>query len=324
MKKIILLFTLLITTFGFAQTANKTIAWSGIIADNSGNALANTNVTLKFSITQNGTPFFSEQHIKTTDANGFVNANIGEGTPLINNLSIVYFDTVDLKLKIEVDSGSGFVTLSDEFFKAVPYAKGAETARELGKNDEFILLNSNNVSFYTNGYQGEINENGLLLDDLAGTGTREVVADANGQLQRKPVQVKYLSISGAEFSQKENFRYYHNTGLYSIVADNYSTVNVNFPDKVKVTEIKVIFKDNSTANIGLDLVRIDNSVTNNPAAMWYYDTTNSPSFQIITDTFSNFIVNNELYSYYFRILSNNWDGNGNNAGIRAIIFKYEE
>lgn len=332
MKKIILLFTFFITTFSFAQTANKAIAWSGIITDNTGNVLANTNVTLKFSIAQNGTPIFSEQHNKTTDANGFVNANIGEGTPLVNNLSIVYFDTVNLKLKIEADSGSGFVTLSDDFFKAVPYAKGSETSRELGKNDEFVLLNSNNISFYTNGYQGEINENGLLLDDLAGTGTREVIADANGQLQRKPVQQKTLSISGAAFNHKD-FRFHPQFGLHQITGSAISfprlQYNVNLPDGSKITFVKVVYKDNVADGFTLGLYRHSDSATSGTAVFSMDSNSNAPQSDWHIGIYNflnniNHIVDNENNSYFLSLESNSWPSGQNLLAIRKIVIYYLE
>ena len=328
MKKIILLFTLFLATLSFAQTANKAIAWSGIITDNSGNALANTSVTLKFSITQNGTPFFSEQHIKTTDANGFVNANIGEGTPLINNLSIVYFDTVDLKLKIEADSGSGFVTLSDEFFKAVPYAKGAETAREVADDVQYITLN-NNIKFYVDGYQGEINQNGLKLVDLAGTGTREVVADANGQLQRKAVQTKYLSISGSVFNVP-NFSFntsaanglYNNTG--STISNIKYYVPVYLPHGAVAKNYKVIFKDNSSSNFFADFKAVSNSIVSPSNIQLFNSNSTSASIaQQIVEFNLNHTVDNDFFSYYIDLSSVSWP-TGTDLGLKRIIITYEE
>lgn len=328
MKKIILLFTLLITTFGFAQTANKAIAWSGIIADNSGNVLANSTITLKFSITQNGTAMFSEQHNVKTDANGFVNANIGEGTPLINNLSIVYFDTINLKLKIEVDSGSGFVTLSDEFFKAVPYAKGAETAREVADDVQVISLNDN-IKFYVDGYQGEINQNGLKLVDLAGTGTREVVADANGQLQRKPVQTKYLTISGADFSNSEFMLYGAVHGLIRTSIASGNSVNIsapiNLPHNAKITSIKFVYLDNSpTRGFIAGLYATNSTPSNNLIVGLNTDTTpNSNAFQIVNTPSFSYTIDNLNNYYFLNLSSTNWQ-NDFDLVFQRIVITYEE
>jgi hypothetical protein len=287
MKKIILLFTLFIATFSFAQTANKAIAWSGIITDNSGNVLVNTNVTLKFSITQNGTPIFSEQHNVTTDANGFINATIGEGTPLVNNLSIVYFDTINLKLKIEADSGSGFVTLSDEFFKAVPYAKGSETAREVANDVQYISLNDN-IKFYVDGYQGEINQNGLKLADLAGTGSREVIADANGQLQRKPVQT-------------------------------------NLPHNSKIIAVQFMYFDMSISTGFKAGIYSTNSTLNNVPILEFDTDNTDPSYslQMLNATNLSYTIDNLNNYYYLHLTSDNWQDNVDLI-FHKIVITYEE
>lgn len=328
MKKIILLFTLFIVTFSFAQTANKAIAWSGIITDNSGNVLANTNVTLKFSIAQNGTPIFSEQHNKTTDANGFVNANIGEGTPLVSNLSNIYFDTIDLKLKIEADSGSGFVTLSDEFFKAVPYAKGAETAREVADDVQYISLN-NNIKFYVDGYQGEINQNGLQLADLAGTGTRDVIADASGQLQRKPVQTKYLSISGAAFSNPDFIFHPSYYGLLRASTSSGNSVNIstpiNLPHNAKITSIKFVYLDNAPTRGFVAGIYATNSSLNNNLIVGLStdDTPNSNAFQTVNTPSFSYTIDNLNNYYFLNISSTDWQS-GLDLIFHRIVITYEE
>jgi hypothetical protein len=329
MKKIILLFTLFIATFSFAQTANKAIAWSGIITDNSGNVLVNTNVTLKFSITQNGTPIFSEQHNVTTDANGFINATIGEGTPLVNNLSIVYFDTINLKLKIEADSGSGFVTLSDEFFKAVPYAKGSETAREVANDVQYISLNDN-IKFYVDGYQGEINQNGLKLADLAGTGSREVIADANGQLQRKPVQTKYLSISGAEFTSPE-FGFYppNYDGLFRYLMDSGNSVKVNapinLPHNSKIIAVQFMYFDMSISTGFKAGIYSTNSTLNNVPILEFDTDNTDPSYslQMLNATNLSYTIDNLNNYYYLHLTSDNWQDNVDLI-FHKIVITYEE
>lgn len=330
MKKIILLFTLSIATLSFSQTANKTIPWSGIITNNSGNVLTNAGVNVKFSITRAGTVIFSEQHSLTTDANGFVNADIGAGTPLINNLSVVHFDAVNLELKIEVDSGSGFITLSDDFFRAVPYAKGAETSRELANDDEMIILNPANISFYTNGYQGEINENGLKLTDLAGIGVREIVADADGQLQRKPEQAELLSVSGAAFTGKD-FRFHPQFGLHQatnapIIYPNLH-YNVNLPNGAKITFIKIVYKDNAPEGFMFGLYRHNDTDIYGTSIydMNSNDLAADPNWRTVSNGFTpvNHIVDNVNNSYYLSIYSTSWPS-GQNLAIRRIVIYYRE
>lgn len=271
MKKLYTLIAIFICSISFGQILPKADAWSGIITDNSGNPLENTNIILKFTYTNDGiTTLYSEQHNKTTDSNGFVTANIGQGTVLQNGSSLRYTIS-NLKLKVEVDTGSGFVTLSDDFPKAVPFANAATYAGELTDGYSTIFFNTANnqvnidanqeIILGANGeVQGEINENGLKLNDLAGTGIREVVANADGQLQRKPVQTKYLSISGAAFVGNGLYQLLHLSNTSGgILTSVYNPYPLILPHCGTITNVKVTFYDNSTRNFELGIVEIDNN-----------------------------------------------------------------
>ena len=127
MKKTILTLTaILIASLSFAQGGG--FNYKALITDN-GNALASQSVTIKFTVLQNGTTaIFQETHTATTDANGIVAVNIGEGTVVSGD-----FDTIDWGgnpnfLKVEIDTGSGYQNFGTTEFKAVPYAKYAENA----------------------------------------------------------------------------------------------------------------------------------------------------------------------------------------------------
>ena len=83
--KILPLLALLFMLSGTA-TAQKGINYKALIKDNSGNVVANQNITIEFSILEGPEigfldPVYIETHTVTTDANGIVIANIGEGNP---------------------------------------------------------------------------------------------------------------------------------------------------------------------------------------------------------------------------------------------------
>lgn len=340
MKNILTITALLFYSLSFSQIVSRSDAWSGIITDNSGNPLENTNIILKFTYTNNGTTIlYSEQHNTTTDSNGFVTANIGQGTILQNGSSLRYTIS-NLKLKVEVDTGSGFVTLSDDYPKAVPFSNAATYAGELTDGFSTIFLNTANYQVNIDAnqeiilgasgeVQGEINENGLKLNDLAGTGIREVVANANGQLQRKPVQTKYLSISGADFSNSEFIFYPPYYGLIRTSIASGSSVNIstpiNLPHNVKITSIKFVYLDNSSTRGFIAGIYATNSTpSNNLIVGLNTDTTpNSNAFQIVnTPSFSHTIDN--LNNYYFlNISSTNWQNNFDLV-FQRIVITYEE
>ena len=78
--------TLIILLISITAMAQRAINYKALIKDNLGNVVANQNITIEFSILEGPEIAFAdivyvETHSVTTDANGIVIANIGEGVP---------------------------------------------------------------------------------------------------------------------------------------------------------------------------------------------------------------------------------------------------
>ena len=120
---------LVILLFAFNATAQQGINYKAIINDSNGSVLANTEVTVQFTILENGTiSVYQEFHNTTTDVNGIVILNIGEGNPAGGDFTIIDWGSNPHFLKTEVDKGEGFINMGTTEFKAVPYALYANTA----------------------------------------------------------------------------------------------------------------------------------------------------------------------------------------------------
>lgn len=124
-----LLIALLITIVGYSQNA---INYKALIKDNLGNVVANTTIGVQFSILQGvaQTNVYQETHSPTTDINGIIIVNIGEGTTSDDFLAIDWASD-DHFLNVQIDIGSGFVDLGITQFMAVPYAINAQTANNV-------------------------------------------------------------------------------------------------------------------------------------------------------------------------------------------------
>ena len=87
--RITLLFAFLIATVSFAQEG---INYKAVIKNNLGNVVANQAITIQFTILKGAeqTNVYTETQNPTTDANGIVIVNIGEGPP-VNG----YFGEID-------------------------------------------------------------------------------------------------------------------------------------------------------------------------------------------------------------------------------------
>tara|TARA_R110002124_G_scaffold5301_1_gene33024 strand:- start:37827 stop:39965 length:2139 start_codon:yes stop_codon:yes gene_type:complete len=183
-----LLFTLLflITGITFAQ---QSINYKALIKDGTGNVVANDLIQIEFTILQGAgqTNVYQESHAPTTDANGIVIVNIGEGSPISGTFNAIDWAADDHYLNVQVNTGGGLTDMGTTQFMAVPYAKQAETATV-----------ANNVT-------------GLeSLDEGNGIGRRLVGSN--------PIYFGDIGISAVDLSASNTLNAYGATGAYSFAS----------------------------------------------------------------------------------------------------------
>jgi hypothetical protein len=137
------LFTLLIATFlscaVWAQTP-QSFRYQAVARDNSGNVLANQNVSFRISILSGsvaGTMVYYETHTGlSTNAFGLVEMEIGKGTPVTGTFSSINWGSNSYFVKVEMDpaGGSAWQTLSTSQLLSVPYALHAKTVEQIPDN----------------------------------------------------------------------------------------------------------------------------------------------------------------------------------------------
>ena len=176
MKKTILtLAAILIASLSFAQGGG--FNYKALITDN-GNVLNTQPVTFKFTVLENGaTSVYQETQSATTDANGIVAVNVGEGTLVSGNFTTIDWGSNPYFLKVEIDTGSGYQDFGTTEFKAVPYAKFANRVA-IADNIQGIPVSSNTP---TNGQILKYNGSQFVPaddDTSGGSGTDGVVNSA--------------------------------------------------------------------------------------------------------------------------------------------------
>lgn len=133
---------LLISILSFAQQG---INYKALIKDDLGNVLANTNLTVQFTIhenTETGTVVYREDHSVTTDAKGILILNIGtDETPIQGSFSNVNWGEHRHYLQTSIGYSEGFIHFDATEFMAIPYAKHAETAGNIFSGDYNDLSN---------------------------------------------------------------------------------------------------------------------------------------------------------------------------------------
>ena len=109
----------------FAQSPPQGINYQAVARDNSGAALISTSITVRFSIhdiTASGTTVYQETHAVTTNVYGLFTLKIGMGIPVSGTFSAVNWGSGDKYLEVEVNDGSGFVSMGASQMMSVPYA----------------------------------------------------------------------------------------------------------------------------------------------------------------------------------------------------------
>lgn len=158
----------LLTLNSFAQVPGA-FSYQAVVRNNSGEVIANQEVSFKISILQNfesGISIYTETHEVTTNTFGLANLKIGRGTVLSGNFSLINWGATNHFLKVEIDpaGGTGFTQMGAMQLLAVPYAFHAKTV----ENDEVEDADSD----ATNELQSlSISGTQLTLSDGGGTVT---------------------------------------------------------------------------------------------------------------------------------------------------------
>ena len=142
MKKLLLFFVLVFAvTMLWAQAPQK-MTYQAVVR-NAGNSLvANQNVSVRVTIMQNGesgTPVYMENHSTTTNVNGLMTIEVGEGTPVIGTFAGINWANGPYFLKSEIDpaGGSNYSITGIQELLSVPYALYAAKA---GNVPAFVVV----------------------------------------------------------------------------------------------------------------------------------------------------------------------------------------
>jgi hypothetical protein len=122
----------LLVTGIFAQSPEK-MSYQALIRDNNNQLVTNHAVGMKISILQGsatGTAVYVETHISSTNANGLVSLEIGNGTPVTGTFAAINLANGPYFIKTETDpaGGTNYTITGTSQLLSVPYALYAKTA----------------------------------------------------------------------------------------------------------------------------------------------------------------------------------------------------
>lgn len=128
MKNLTFLITVLLLGVAVSAQSPQSFRYQAVARDNSGNVLANQNVSFRISILSDsvsGTAAYSETHTGlSTNSFGLVELEIGKGTPETGTFSSIDWGSSSYFVKNEMDpaGGSAYQVLSTSQLLSVPYA----------------------------------------------------------------------------------------------------------------------------------------------------------------------------------------------------------
>lgn len=143
---LIMLFTVTI----YAQGIN----YKAVIKDDTGGVVVTQTIKVQFQILQGAgmTNVYQETHTPTTDANGIIVINIGEGTTnVVGDFTAIDWgiDSHFLNTQIEIVSGAGLINIDTTAFMAVPYALHASNGLPAGGTvGQILKIDANGIAVW--------------------------------------------------------------------------------------------------------------------------------------------------------------------------------
>ena len=254
MKSIVTLFlTIIVFTTSFAQQG---INYKAVIKDDLGNVIADDLVQVQFSIrtgTTSADDVYVESQTTTTNSNGLIILNIGDGAVISGDFAMINWDSTDHYLNVQVNPGGGYVDMGTTQFMAVPYAKHALNASQATLADASID-NKWNVGGTNNDIVNNNTGKVVISNDLEIGGTLNIQTTAT---------IDEFSTDGT-LADNSNTALPTEQAVKAYVDANLST-GLEAIDEGNGIGWRLKGRDvNSYANIGLNAV--DLSLSNNPGA----------------------------------------------------------
>lgn len=111
---------------GFGAFAQNGINYKAVIKDGTGAIVANDLIQVNFNILDGTVIVYQESHIPTTDDNGIIIVNIGEGLEIFGTFATIDWSSNNHYLNVFINTGAGPQDMGTTAFKTVPYALMAQ------------------------------------------------------------------------------------------------------------------------------------------------------------------------------------------------------
>ncbi len=177
MKRIFLLGVALLTGIVLFAQAPQSFKYQAVARDNSGAVLASANLSFRISIVKGsagGAAVYTETHLKSTNAFGLVDLEIGNGNPLYGSFAAIDWGKEKYFVSVEMDpsGGNNYQAMGTSQLLSVPYALYAEKVQNNNDADadstnelQQVTLSNGVLSLSKNGGSVTLPSNLTVGDD---------------------------------------------------------------------------------------------------------------------------------------------------------------
>jgi hypothetical protein len=163
-KHILILILFLFLAPALYSQAPQSIPYQAVVRNTDGSVMADAAVTMTFKIHDNtatGTVVYEENHTATTNAQGLISLNVGNGAVVSGTFSGINWGSGNKFLHVLMNAGSGVVDLGTQQMMSVPYALYAENCPQAVGIQTVVLEGSNIIITLSNSQIQTIPVSGL-------------------------------------------------------------------------------------------------------------------------------------------------------------------
>ena len=142
---------IILPTFISGQTI-QSIPYQAMVRNTNGSVLSSTSIVITFKIhdvTTNGNVVLEETHATTSNTQGLISLNVGEGSAVSGTFSSINWGSATKFLHVLMNAGNGNVDLGTQQMMSVPYVLYAEdvNVRVSATGDSLFIGDQVSVSY---------------------------------------------------------------------------------------------------------------------------------------------------------------------------------
>ena len=286
MKKLLFSLALVFATFfAYAQIPPQAFNYSAVARNSVGVPISNSTIGIQISILKTsaiGAVQYSENHFVNTDAFGLFNLIVGTGAIQQGSMSAINWSSDNFYMKVGMDAngGTNFLTMGTTQLLSVPYALHAKTADSVTNGAGAVYIQAgNNVSVSGTGTSADpyivnstaTGSNNLLAPTVATNSATNVynhdaTFNANVNANSFLTEVTFEYGPTTEYGYETPFTYVSGSGNIPVAHNDvsYLSANTTYHYRVKAKNaVNISYGSDmtfTTINSGLPIISINDSL----------------------------------------------------------------